>query len=238
MNALKLLKNDHRTVEALFKQFEKAGDKAFKEKQELARRIVKELSIHASIEEQLLYPAARARDERLDDQVLEALEEHHVAKWTLNEIERMSPEDERFDAKVTVLIENIRHHVKEEENELFPKLERLMGKAELEAIGAALEQAKLIAPTHPHPMSPDTPPGNVIAGGLAKILDMGRDAAREVGRRAGKMATQVVNRAKNPRGTAKASSGTAKRAAPARRTLTTKRPVAAKRGVRRTATPR
>ncbi|MET0404332.1 MAG: hemerythrin domain-containing protein [Cystobacter sp.] len=228
MNALKLLKQDHRTVEALFKQFEKAGDKAFKEKREIARKIVKELSIHASIEEQLLYPAARARDERLDDDVLEALEEHHVAKWTLNEIERMSPEDERFDAKVTVLIENIRHHVKEEEQELFPKLERLMGKAELEAIGAALEQAKLLAPTHPHPMSPDTPPGNVIAGALAKILDMGRDAAIEVRRRAGKVATQVVNRAKTPRATARSAS------ASVRRTLTTKRPVAAKRRVKYT----
>jgi hemerythrin superfamily protein len=228
MNALKLLKQDHRTVEALFKQFEKAGDKAFKEKQEIARKIVKELSIHASIEEQLLYPAARARDEQLDDQVLEALEEHHVAKWTLNEIDRMSPEDERFDAKVTVLIENIRHHVKEEENELFPKLEKIMGKAELEAIGAALEQAKLIAPTHPHPMSPDTPPGNVIAGTLAKILDMGRDAAIEVRRRAGKVATQVVNRAKSPRATARTAS------ASIRRTLTAKRPVAAKRRVKRT----
>ncbi|WNG24460.1 hemerythrin domain-containing protein [Cystobacter fuscus] len=232
MNALKLLKNDHRAVEALFKQFEKAGDKAFKEKQELARKIVKELAIHASIEEELLYPAARAHDERLEDQVLEALEEHHVAKWTLNEIERMSPEDERFDAKVTVLMENIRHHVKEEETELFPKLERVMGKAELNALGAALEQAKTLAPTHPHPMSPDTPPGNVISDALAKILDMGRDAAREVGRRAGKVATQMVNRAKNPRGTAKASGGTAKRAA------TAKRSAAAKRGARRTAAAR
>ncbi|MFY0573654.1 hemerythrin domain-containing protein [Cystobacter fuscus] len=163
--------------------------------------------------------------------MLEALEEHHVAKWTLNEIERMSPEDERFDAKVTVLMENIRHHVKEEETELFPKLERLMAKAELNALGAALEQAKTLAPTHPHPMSPDTPPGNVISDALAKILDMGRDAAREVGRRAGKVATRMVNRAKNPRGTAKASGGTAKRAA-------TKRSAAAKRGARRTTAAR
>jgi hemerythrin superfamily protein len=232
MNALKLLKNDHRTVEALFKQFEKAGDKAFKEKQEIARKIVKELSIHAAIEEQLLYPAARAHDERLEDQVLEALEEHHVAKWTLNEIDRMSPEDERFDAKVTVLMENIRHHVKEEESELFPKLERLMGKAELEALGAALEQAKLIAPTHPHPMSPDTPPGNVISDALAKIIDMGRDAAREVGRRAGRVATRVMNQAKNPRRTAKATGGTVKRVA------STKRVASARRGTRRTSAAR
>jgi hemerythrin superfamily protein len=230
MNALKLLKNDHRTVEALFKQFEKAGDKAFKEKQEIARKIVKELSIHASIEEQLLYPAARARDERLEEMVLEGLEEHHVAKWTLDEIDRMSPEDERFDAKVTVLMENIRHHVKEEETEMFPKMERVMGKEELNALGAAMEQAKAIAPTHPHPMSPDTPPGNVISDALAKILDMGRDTAREVGRRAGKVATKMVNQAKNLGGTAKASGGTAKRAASTKPT--------AKSGARRTSAAR
>ena len=112
MNAIKLLKEDHRTVEALFKRFEKAGDEAYKEKQEIAEQIIKELSIHAAIEEQLLYPAARARgDAALEDIVLEALEEHHMAKWTLDEIDKMSPEDERFDAKVTVLMENIRHHV-------------------------------------------------------------------------------------------------------------------------------
>ncbi|WP_434387864.1 hemerythrin domain-containing protein [Melittangium boletus] len=195
MNALRLLKHDHRIVEALFKQFEKAGDKALKEKQEIVRWIVKELSIHAAIEEQLLYPLARARDERLKSDVLEALEEHHVVKWTLKELEGMSPEDERFDAKVTVLMESVRHHVKEEETELFPKLEKLMGKAELEALGEALAQAKKMVPSRPHPKSPDTPPGNLIAGVLAKLMDAGRDAAREGGRRAVKAVSRATGRA-------------------------------------------
>ena len=196
MNAIQLLKADHKTVEALFKRYEKAGDKAFKEKKEIAQRIVKELSVHATIEEQLFYPAARARDERVNSQVLEALEEHHVAKWTLDEIDRMSPEDERFDAKVTVLIESIRHHVKEEEGSLFPKVQQVMGRSELAALGEAMEQAKTLSPTHPHPMSPDTPPGNVISGVLAKILDTGRDAARAVKQRAAKAVTQAAGRAR------------------------------------------
>jgi hemerythrin superfamily protein len=186
MDALALLKKDHQTVLALFRRFEKAGDEAFKEKGEIARSVVKELSIHASIEEQFLYPAARLRDSRLEDDVLEAMEEHHVAKWTLDELDRMSPKDERFDAKMTVLSENIRHHVKEEETVFFPKIRKLMGKDELNALGAAMAQAKKVAPTHPHPMSPDTPPGNFIAGALAKILDTGRDATREVIDRASK----------------------------------------------------
>ncbi|ATB31502.1 hemerythrin domain-containing protein [Melittangium boletus] len=213
MNALRLLKHDHRIVEALFKQFEKAGEKAYKEKKEIVRWIVKELSIHAAIEEELLYPVARARDEGLKKDVLEALEEHHVVKWTLKELEGMSAEDERFDAKVTVLIENIRHHVKEEEGDLFPKLEKLMGKAELEALGEALEQAKKTVPTHPHPKSPDSPPGNLVAGVLAKILDAGRDAARSGGRRAMKTLGRATGRTKTRASPAKKR---ARRAATAR----------------------
>jgi hemerythrin superfamily protein len=193
MNAIKLLKRDHRIVEALFKQFEKAGPKAYTEKKEIVRWIVKELSIHAAIEEAVLYPAARACDEALKDEVLEALEEHHVAKWTLKELEQMSPEDERYTAKVNVLMENIRHHVKEEESELFPKIEQRMGKVELDALGAALEQAKKKVPRHPHPMSPDTPPGNLLSDAVARILDAGRDAVRAGGRRALKTVAQVAS---------------------------------------------
>lgn len=192
MNAIQLLKKDHQTVEALFKRFEKAGDEAHKLKGDIAGKFIKELSVHAVIEEQFLYPAARARDERLDDLVLEALEEHHVAKWTLSEIEKMSPEDERFDAKVTVLMESIRHHVEEEEDELFPKLQKVMGKEELDALGLAMAQAKKTAPTHPHPMSPDTPPGNFIVGALAKILDVGRDAAEDATRRVSRQANKLM----------------------------------------------
>ncbi len=195
MNAIQLLKKDHRTVEALFKRFEKTGDDAHALRRELADKIVKELSIHAAIEEQLLYPAARARSEKLDDLVLEALEEHHIAKWTLREIERMSPKDERFEAKVTVLMESIRHHVEEEQEELFPRLEKVMSKAELNALGAAMAQAKTVAPTHPHPMSPDTPPGNVIAAALAKVLDTGRDLVRTVTRKTQRAAAKTARRA-------------------------------------------
>ncbi|MBL8951895.1 MAG: hemerythrin domain-containing protein [Myxococcaceae bacterium] len=118
MDALKLLKQDHREVEALFKRYERAGDGATKAKKQLARRVTELLSKHAAVEEELLYPAARELSKDLEDLVLEALEEHHVAKATLAELEKMSPDDERFDAKMTVLIENIRHHVEEEEGEL------------------------------------------------------------------------------------------------------------------------
>jgi hypothetical protein len=103
MDAIKLLTRDHRSVERLFKAYERAGERALKEKQRLAGQIIRDLSIHASVEEQFLYPTARELSEKLDDQVLEALEEHHLAKATLAEVEKMSPSDERFDAKMTVL---------------------------------------------------------------------------------------------------------------------------------------
>jgi len=178
MNAIKLLKDDHRRVKALFKKYEQAGEGAAKERQSIAKSIIKELSIHAAVEEQLLYPAARAVDSRMDDIVLESLEEHHVAKWTLNELDKMSPEDERFDAKMTVLMENIRHHIEEEEGDLFPKLAKRLGRTDLEELGRMIDAAKKAVPTHPHPMAPDTPPGNVLVGPLAKLLDKGKDLAR------------------------------------------------------------
>src|SRR4051812_42421427 len=113
MDAIAVLKKDHRTVEELFARFESAGEKAYDTKGKLVDKIVVELSKHASIEEQYLYPAARkALGEGKGDIVLESLEEHHVVKWVLNELSNMEPQAERFDAKVTVLMENVRHHVK------------------------------------------------------------------------------------------------------------------------------
>ncbi len=157
-----MLKNDHKVVERLFKQFEKAkkaddGDT----KVEVVGRIIEELAVHTGIEEQVFYPAVREELPETEDTVLEGLEEHHIAKWTLSELEGMGPGDERFDAKVTVLIESVRHHVEEEEGELFPEVRKALGRKRLGQIGDSMEQAKETAPTRPRPQAPDTPPGNV-----------------------------------------------------------------------------
>ena len=171
MDAITLLKRDHRTVEELFKRFEKAGDRANTQKRQIVDRIIEELSVHAVIEEQVLYPVARAAVSGAEDTVLESLEEHHIVKWVLSELERMQPTEERFDAKVTVLMENVRHHVKEEEGELFPNLRRALTKAQLDELGEALDEAKKSASTHPHPRSPDAPPANAVVGALAGVVD-------------------------------------------------------------------
>ena len=171
MDAIAMLKDDHRTVERLFKRYEKAGDRAYAEKREVVDRIIEELSVHAAVEEQVFYPVTRATVPAVEDVALESLEEHHIVKWVLTELEHLRPEDERFDAKVTVLIENVRHHVKEEEDDYFPKVRDELDRPLLNDLGEAMEAARATAPTHPHPRSPDTPPGNLVAGTAAGMVD-------------------------------------------------------------------
>jgi hemerythrin-like domain-containing protein len=171
MDAITLLKNDHRTVEQLFKRFEKAGDRAHVQKRQIVDRIIEELSVHAAIEEQVFYPVARAAVPDAEQITLESLEEHHVVKWVLSELEDMDPAHERFDAKVTVLIESVRHHVDEEENEFFPKVRKQLSSKDLAELGDTLADAKQSAPTRPHPRMPDTNPANLITGAIAGVAD-------------------------------------------------------------------
>ncbi len=124
MDAITLLKNDHKAVEKLFKQFEKTKDDDHESRRRLVDQMIEELSVHASIEEQVFYPAVREDVPDTEDTVLEGLEEHHIFKWTLDELKDMDPEHERFEPKVTVLMESVRHHVEEEEGELFPRYAR------------------------------------------------------------------------------------------------------------------
>jgi hemerythrin-like domain-containing protein len=171
MDALTLLKNDHQTVKELFRRFEKAGDNAYVSKRSIVDRIIEELSIHASIEEQIFYPVARATVPATEDIALESLEEHHIVKWVLSELEGLDPRDERFDAKVTVLIENVRHHIEEEETDFFPKVRAKLSRTALADLGDTMAAAKATAPTHPHPRSPDSPPGNSVATTIVAMVD-------------------------------------------------------------------
>jgi hemerythrin superfamily protein len=185
MDAIAMLRADHREVERLFKQFEKAGPKAHVTKRQIVDKIIKELSTHAAIEEQVFYPAVREAVPESEDVVLESLEEHHIVKWTLSELQNMDPEHERVEPKVTVLIESVRHHVEEEEGELFPKVREVLKRKRLTEVGDAMAQAKKVAPTRPHPKAPDTPPGNLVAGAGAAVVDKAKDAVKKVARSSG-----------------------------------------------------
>jgi hemerythrin-like domain-containing protein len=180
VDAIALLKQDHREVAALFTRFERAGSDASRTKQRLAEQMIAALSRHAGIEELVFYPAVRREVAGADSDVLEALEEHHVVKFLLHEIEGLAPIDERFDAKVTVMIENVRHHVKEEEQELFPKVRKRLGRARLLDIGDELRAARSKVPSRPHPSSPDEPPANAIVGGAVAVIDRARTAGKKV----------------------------------------------------------
>ena len=142
-DAVALIKADHREVEKLFHEFEDAGDRAYKTKQQLVSQIIKELEVHATIEEEIYYPAVDAKAKKDGKElVAEAVEEHHVVKVLLGELATMSAEDDAFDAKVTVLMENVRHHVEEEEEELLPQSEKILGDEELARLGEAMAARK------------------------------------------------------------------------------------------------
>lgn len=143
MEATTLLIQDHEAVKKLFEQYEAAGDTAYRTKQALFESIKGELLVHMDIEETIFYPSVKATpSEELKDEIREADEEHHVAKLLIAEISKMKPEDEQYDAKVTVLKENIEHHVKEEENEMFPNTKKRLSKAKLEQLGDEMEERK------------------------------------------------------------------------------------------------
>ena len=171
MDAITLLKDEHNTVEQLFKRFEQAGERAHVQKRQIVDRIIEELSVHAAIEEQVFYPVARAAVPDTETIALESLEEHHIVKWLLSELEEMDPAHERFDAKVTVLIENVRHHVEEEENDFFPKVRAHLGRNQLAEMGETMANAKKTAPTRPHPRMPDSGPANAVAGAITGVVD-------------------------------------------------------------------
>ncbi len=142
MDPIKLLKDDHQKVKKLFREFESAGDRAYQRKQTLAEQIFQELDVHAAIEEEIFYPAveAKANKEGLDV-VKEAEEEHHVVHVLLGELKAMRAEDENFDAKMTVLIENVEHHIGEEEKEMLPDAKKTLGD-ELERLGDQMAKRK------------------------------------------------------------------------------------------------
>ena len=136
-DAIALLEHDHREVEQLLDEFEQAEGR---EKAELARKICVALTVHAAIEEELFYPRARkAIDE--EELIDEAMVEHETAKQLIAEIASMGARDKLFDARVKVLGEYVKHHVKEEENEIFPKARE--GGLDLEGIGRQLGERKL-----------------------------------------------------------------------------------------------
>jgi hemerythrin superfamily protein len=148
-DAIVLLKNDHKEVRKLFREFQAAGEDATKKKGDLVSKIIELLTVHTYIENEIMYPEVRRLLPDLEDDILESYEEHHVADVLVMELFAMKPDAERFDAKTTVLIESVTHHIEEEEDEWFPKVRAGLGRKQLAELGERMLAAKAKAPRSP-----------------------------------------------------------------------------------------
>ena len=139
MNAIQLLKDDHRKVERLFQKVK--ADKEGAQHKELFEQIKAELEVHTHIEEAIFYPKLKEEKE-LEDIVLEGIEEHHQAKMFLRELSNLVEDSEKFEPKLKVLMEDITHHVQEEEGEMFPKVEEIFDETTLQELGKLMDAEK------------------------------------------------------------------------------------------------
>jgi hemerythrin-like domain-containing protein len=137
-----MLKSDHQKVKDLFRQYEAAADRAYQKKQRIDEEVFTELEVHTTLEEELFYPAMKRKaDQDGKDLVAEAIEEHHVVATLMEELKGLDPKDERYDAKFTVLMENVAHHIEEEEGEMFPEAEEVLGDR-LERLSQQMQERK------------------------------------------------------------------------------------------------
>src|ERR1700712_2657958 len=148
-DAIVVLKDEHKLIKKAFRDFEKAGDKAYAAKGKAVTRMIELLTAHTYIENEIMYPRVRELLPEVEDDILESYEEHHVADVLVMELSLMKPDDERFVAKTTVLIENVEHHIEEEEEEWFPKVRSGLGRKQLQELGEEMLKARKKAPTKP-----------------------------------------------------------------------------------------
>src|SRR5438067_11797635 len=138
MEAIQLLKDDHKKVEKIFSDLENKRD----DRRALFPELDRELTIHAEIEEKIFYPATKEA-EPTRDLVLESIEEHKQIKMVLSDLEKTDNTTEVWGAALKVLKEDVMHHVGEEENELFPKVKKVLSKQQLEDLGTRMEELKM-----------------------------------------------------------------------------------------------
>jgi hemerythrin-like domain-containing protein len=154
-DAIVLLREQHKEMRNLFKQFtkatkdSKAGKSTKASKERLAQQILEGLTVHTYLENECMYPQTRQLLPELEDDVLESYEEHHVADVLCFELSTMSPDDERFDAKMTVLIEAVTHHMDEEEQDWFPKVREGLSRTQLRELGDQMVEMEKDAPRSP-----------------------------------------------------------------------------------------
>jgi hemerythrin superfamily protein len=175
MDAIDLLTRDHRHIEELFGQFRSGSDE---ERRSSVEAIIRELSIHAAVEEELFYPAVRRQMPACRPLLEHGLDEHRQAKEILAALDGMIDRShtEAFADMMKVLQKAITDHVEEEEGELFPSVRDGFTRTALDDLGTAMNTAKKDAPTRPHPHIPANQAAQVVLGRAAAVVDRMRDA--------------------------------------------------------------
>jgi hemerythrin superfamily protein len=201
-DAVELILRQHEEIRARFAEFDALSSRPSKKKDTLVKHLVTDLVKHAEIEEQVFYPAVREELDGLEDELDEDLEEHHAAELLLDELDGTTSDQPRFDAKVTVLKENVLHHMEEEESDLLPKVREGLDERRRRELGGAMVEVWKVAPTRPHPRTPDTPPGNVVAGVQGAATDVAVEAGRGVTARATTAAKDALGTATSVAGDA------------------------------------
>lgn len=170
-----VLMADHREVEGIFVELESRQGSP-EHRRQLADVVIAELVRHSVAEEAYVYPAARKALPDGDQIAEHEISEHADAERTMKELEALDPSDPRFDELLTQLTAAIRHHVQDEESDLFPRLRAAVAREELVELAGKVEKAKKAAPTRPHPAAPDHPPANKMLAPGTGLVDRMRDA--------------------------------------------------------------
>jgi len=178
-DVIEILEQDHREVEQMLGELESlrgaATEEASSRRKELSEQVTIELVRHSVAEEVLVYPQVEKKVSA--EQAEHAREEHAEAEETLHRLEKLDPDDPAFDVELATLIEEIRHHIEEEEGEMFTQMRQDIEPEELRRLGDRVEAFKKVAPTRPHPNVPNEPLPRMAAGPAASLFDRMRDLA-------------------------------------------------------------
>lgn len=182
-DVIEILVQDHREVEAMFTELEglrgKGDDDSLKRRKELTEQVTIELARHSVAEEVLVYP--RVADKVSKEEVEHAKQEHAEAEETMARLEKLDPDDDAFEDELDTLMAEIRHHIEDEEGEMFKHMRESLPADELEKMGTAVSAFKKVAPTRPHPNVPNEMIPRLAAGPAASLLDRFRDLATNRG---------------------------------------------------------
>jgi hemerythrin-like domain-containing protein len=178
-DVIEILEHDHREVEQMFQELEglrgATTEDALARRKELADQVTIELVRHSVAEEVLVYPKVEAKVSA--EEAEHAREEHAEAEESLARLEKLDPDDPAFDDELATLMQEIRHHISDEEGQMFAHMRQVMDPEELRTLGGRVEAFKKVAPTRPHPNVPNEALPRIAAGPAASLFDRMRDLA-------------------------------------------------------------